>query len=388
MPGLFARPIVRASIAAALLATAPGTAATGIEAPERALSREVFGFFSPSARDYMLDVADYSVLSTVAFFGLDALASGHLQTTRTNGSPTAEWTAWTSQWMDDVIVKAHGHGTDVVLTVRRFAWSDADRAATVALLETASARSSLAAEIAETVTARGVDGVNLDFEPMPDGVGDEFVAFVRELRAELDLRQPGLQLTFDVTANPTNYDIAALTAPGAANAVFIMGYPYHGSWSANAGATSPLSGLPYDLTDTVDRFLTLTSADKVILGLPYYGYEWSTQTRYRHSPTRPPGPTYGSPSSRRISAAIELGRLHGVRWDVEQQVPWTRWRYKACAGCPFTWRQLYYENRRSLGLKYDLINDRDLAGVGFWALGFEGDRPGLYRLLREKFGAP
>jgi spore germination protein YaaH len=87
-----------------------------------------------------------------------------------------------------------------------------------------------------------------------------------------------------------------------------------------------------------------------------------------------------------LDLAIRDGRIHGVRWDSEQKVPWTRWLYRACASCPRTWRQLYYENKRSLALKYDLVNARDLAGVGFWRIGYEGNRPGLYQLLRDKFG--
>jgi 5,10-methylene-tetrahydrofolate dehydrogenase/methenyl tetrahydrofolate cyclohydrolase len=41
------------------------------------------------------------------------------------------------------------------------------------------------------------------------------------LRSELDNRRPGLELTFDATARPGNYAISALTAPGAADAVFV-----------------------------------------------------------------------------------------------------------------------------------------------------------------------
>ena len=45
---------------------------------------------------------------------------------------------------------------------------------------------------------RGFDGVNLDFEPMPRRLRDEYVAFVRELRAELDAVDERLGLSVDV----------------------------------------------------------------------------------------------------------------------------------------------------------------------------------------------
>lgn len=385
------RPSLFAPLIALFLAAVLGVGATamaddgGAPIAGRALSREVFGFFSASERDYMLDVADYSVLSTVAFFAVDARADGHLAKMTAAGTPTATWAAWNSGWMDEIMARADAAGTRVVLTIKRFGWSDTERADMVALLSSASRRATLADQIADAAAARG-DGVNIDFEPMPREVAADFVTFIRQLRSALDAKRAGLYLTFDATGWGTNYRVAELTASGAADAVFIMGYPYHGGYSDRAGATSPLSGMAYDLTDTVDRFLAQTTPDKVILGLPYYGREWSTDTRYLHSTTRDAGPTYGYSRSRLLDGAIRDGRLHGVRWDAEQLVPWTRWLYRACAACPETWRQLYYENKRSLGLKYDLVNERDLAGVGFWRIGYEGNRPALYQLLRDKFG--
>jgi spore germination protein YaaH len=42
---------------------------------------------------------------------------------------------------------------------------------------------------------------------------------------------------------------------------------------------------------------------------------------------------------------------------------------------------------KSYGLKFDLVNQRGLRGVGIWALGYEGSRAELDRLLKKKFGA-
>lgn len=370
-----------------VVALNPGAFGAGVQAAEaNTQGREVFGFFTPNARDYMLNMADYSTLTTVAFFGVDALADGRLETTR-NGVPTNQWAAWTSDWMDEVIEKAHAADSRVVLVIKRFAWSAAERAVTMALLSSSDARARLASEIADAVVGRGVDGVNLDFEPIPRDVKYDFVTFVRLVRQELDERQPGLFLTFDATGHIANYRIAELTADGAAHAVFVMGYPYKGSWSKRAGAVAPLAGVKYGLRETVDAYLARTSADKVILGLPYYGFEWSTETRYVHSRTRPAGSTYGSPSTQQIGSAIDFGAAYGRRWDAEQLVPWTRWRYQSCPSCPWTWRQLYYDDVESLGLKYDMIIERGLGGVGVFKLGNDAGHPELIDLLQEKVGS-
>jgi spore germination protein YaaH len=48
-------------------------------------------------------------------------------------------------------------------------------------------------------------------------------------------------------------------------------------------------------------------------------------------------------------------------------------------------RQVYFENERSLRAKYELIKANDLAGVGIWALGYDGGYQELWNLLKEQF---
>ena len=51
-------------------------------------------------------------------------------------------------------------------------------------------------------------------------------SLVRSVRAELNSVAPGYQLTFDTTGYIGNYPIEDATAPGGADAIFIMGYDY------------------------------------------------------------------------------------------------------------------------------------------------------------------
>jgi spore germination protein YaaH len=167
-----------------------------------------------------------------------------------------------------------------------------------------------------------------------------------------------------------------------------MAYPFATLYTPRAGAISPMGGLPFDVTDAVDRQLSRTTPDKVILGLPNYGYHWPTESKWRHGKTRPKSEwaSYGRPGSIGLTAAANLAARYGRRWDPEQLVSWTRWRARACAGCPLTWRQLYYDDTQSMSLKYDFANLRDLRGVGVWQLGTGTDRTDFYSLMRAKFG--
>ncbi|HEY8198292.1 MAG TPA: glycosyl hydrolase family 18 protein, partial [Candidatus Limnocylindrales bacterium] len=212
------------------------------------LRREVFGFLPYWELTDASTRLDYSVLSTIAYFGVGADRDGHLIRKRADGTKDVGWAGWTSSALTRVINDAHAKRTRVVLTVQRFAWTSSQIAATKALLGTSDARKMLAGEITKAVADRGADGVNLDFEPIPSGYGDEYVTFVRLLRKALDARSRGYQLTFDTTGRIGAYDIAALTASGAADAAFIMGYDSRTSGSATAGSISPLAGPRYDLT--------------------------------------------------------------------------------------------------------------------------------------------
>ncbi|HYI21257.1 MAG TPA: glycosyl hydrolase family 18 protein, partial [Candidatus Limnocylindrales bacterium] len=310
---------------------APAAASEALLAPGAVgMDRQVYGFFDSGDRDYMLETADYDVLTTVAYFALVANADGTLQRVRPNGSPTSEYRAWTSDWMTQVIELAHDHGTDIVLTISRFGWTDSTRAVTVALLSDAAARQRLANQAAAEVVARGVDGVNLDLEPMIGDLKPEFVDLLRRMRAALDSHDPDLVLTFDSTGYSSNYPIAEALADGAADNVFIMAYPFRTRNSDRAGAMSPMGGLSFDVTEATSRIVGLSSPDKVILGLANFGFRWPTETRYLHSLTRKNWATYGNPASSTISRSAELAARHGRRWDSEQLVPWTRWRSRAC----------------------------------------------------------
>jgi len=204
-----ARPIGLPVAPATPRSTAPAllTGATAAPAPTGSgLSREVFGFFHPGDLGYMLHEADFSALSTIAYFGISSHSNGALKTTDHGGSPDYRWTAWNSPRMNRVIAHAHAAGTKVLLTVTRFGWTSPTYRSSVHLLQNPTARDRLAHEIAAEVARRGVDGVALDFEPIPHAVKQQFVTFVHQVRVALDAQRSGYDLTVAATGYIANYD--------------------------------------------------------------------------------------------------------------------------------------------------------------------------------------
>jgi spore germination protein YaaH/flagellar hook assembly protein FlgD len=349
------------------------------------LRRQVFGFLP--YWELSSATLRYDVLSTIAYFGVGANASGDLIKRNADGSASAGWSGWTSSRLTSIIDAAHHSGVRVVLTVQAFGWSTTDAASQSALLGSSSARLNLARQIAAAVRDRGADGVNLDFEPLASGRAEAFTAFIRTLRTELDRIAPGYQLTFDTMGYIGNYPIEEATAPGAADAIFVMGYDYRTASASSAGSVAPLGGPAYDLTDTALAYLARVPASKVIMGIPYYGRAWSTTSDAPNATTQS-GTKFGPSAAVIYDNALDLAKQHGRRYDTTEQSAWFAYRRQNCSassGCVTSWREVYYDDAQSLRAKYDMIARLGLRGAGIWALGYDGTRPELYRALADKF---
>jgi spore germination protein YaaH/flagellar hook assembly protein FlgD len=351
--------------------------------------REIYGFLPYWELGDPTMTLDYSVLSTIAYFGLTATANGTLQQVGSDGTPEAGWTGWQSGNLTSIVDAAHAQGTRVALTVERFAWDTTGAANSTALLSSPAAQTTLIGQIVAQVVSRGVDGVNLDFEPVPAGQSANFVALVRSLRVALDAARPGLELVLDVTSDPGNYDVPDLTAPGAADALFIMGYDYRGAGAANAASIDPLQSQTYytDLTRAVGRYLALTTPGHLLLGLPYYGRAWSTVSNVPNAATLPQNDQNGYSVAAPYDVAAGLADTNGRQWDATESSAWIAYQKQNCATCPNVWRELYYDDPQALAARYQLVLSTNLRGTGMWALGYDGTRPELTALLHQVFGA-
>lgn len=354
--------------------------------PGKQLTREVFGFLNWFTLPAIEGRIQYDALTTIAFFSIDVDLDGRL-VRGTKARPTGAWAAWMSDRMTTLISEAHAADTHVVLSVSRFAWDRAGTRDTVALLSRPAARQRLAAGLAAAIAERDVDGVNIDLEPVPTGQRANFTHLLREVRRAMDATRPGLGLTFDSTGFSTEYDVPALIAPDAADAIYIMGYQYRGPWSRYAGDVAPLVGPGFGIRQTVDDFLAGTSPDGIILGLPWYGWQWQTETNALHGRTIPADDRNGRSRPVYYEEAAALAQQMGSEYDAEEGSARVMYQARACRTCPRLWRQIYFDDTRALAQKYAYVNERGLRGVGVWALGFEGSRSDeLYEVIRDAFG--
>lgn len=352
---------------------------------------EVFGF-APYWTLGKMDNVDFSVLTTLAYFGIGINPDGTLDET----SPG--YSKFYSDTATQLFQKAHQNGTRVVLTVTQM---DNDTIST--FLQDGEAQKSAIKSIINTVKARGIDGVNVDFEYV--GTTDvqmkhNFSKFVGNLANELHTELTGSYITVSVYASSANgqklYDLPTLSS--ASDGIFMMAYDFATSGSDNAMPTAPLYGYKegkywYDISTAVSDFLTQMPKEKLILGLPWYGYDypvaspaikaqkdygyysyyWYRGRRYRTFIGRE-----GAYAATYATAKNVTPDMQG--WDEVAQVGWEA--YKSSDG----WRMIFLDDERSLAVKYDFAKDKGLGGVGMWALGFDDGKTELWQLLENKFG--
>jgi spore germination protein len=128
----------------------------------------------------------------------------------------------------------------------------------------------------------------------------------------------------------------------------------------------------------LQAYLKVVPASKIILGIPFYGYEWQTTSRAPQSHTFPD--TGSTAMVERVSALLENKEELKLEehWSQEALSPYLTYEKD---GVIYT---IYYENSRSLSYKLDYVNQLDLAGIAIWALGYEGQSRYLWDVIERK----
>lgn len=198
--------------------------------------------------------------------------------------------------------------------------------------------------------------INLDLESVqeasPEGQ-QKMTAFVKNFKENMPWK-----LSIDVSpADLIHFRLINLNQIAKyADYIVLMTYDFHYAGSKVTGSVSPNSGggetEEWDTENAIQLALEQTQASKILLGVPLYGYEWET---LRPEPNSAVLPGSGQvASNRRISTSS--GEF--IVYSDEKTG---------------TYHQIFVPNEKSTHGKIDLAKKYHLAGLAFWALGYEGD---------------
>ncbi len=335
------------------------------------LNKSVFGFL-PFWELSNADFLRYNLLTHIALFDFYVDARGDVDF-------PFNWFYKKEDWKK-VIANAQLAGVKVLMTAVNF---DKDDIRTILIDD--EIKNNFFNNIVDIINEYNLDGIIIDFEgPYVDDRGQLMNDFVADLN--FVIKQNAGQATIIAFATPSinwgGWDFEGLADQ--CDFLFIMAYDYFGSWSTLSGPTSPLwGGNPtsfedLNVTSTLEidyRYLVNNNPEKIILGLPYYGIHFYTKDPLPNSEVL--GVAERAP---RYHESISVYNQNRKIWPPDFGVPYTDW-------LDSVWNQYWIDDDSSLGMKFDLVNDKDLLGVGIWALGYDGSRPELWELIEEKFSS-
>ena len=213
--------------------------------------------------------------------------------------------------------------------------------------------------------SKGYDGIDLDYEDLPASDRNAFSLFVQNLATALHTQ--GKLLSVNVYAKtsepgdwsgPQSQDYAALGQT--ADELRLMVYEYH--WATSPpGPVSPV----YWVNDVLAFAVSKIPAQKIIHGLPAYGYDWVNNA--------------GADKVWQDSMALANAYGANINWDSASATPW--FSYTASGAQHTVW----FENAAASDAKLALTNQYNVGGVNFWRLGRED--PSTWSYVRARFGS-
>ncbi len=247
---------------------------------------------------------------------------------------------------------------------------------------TPSAQTAFINNMVSLLNSRGGNGVNIDFEGMGSADKTPFKNFMVNLKAALVAANPNYELSMALYAVDWSgtFDIPGLNP--VVDDFIIMGYDYYYSGSTTAGPESPLYNFQttynYTLAKSITYYLNLgVTPSKLLLGLPYYGREWSTA-----GPNAPSATTGAFTSSRTYAYVKNTPATYSAankKWEMTCFSPYYSFSVSGQQ------RQCWIDDVYSMGRRFDLVKQRGIGGIGIWALGYDNGYNDFWQLIKDKF---
>ncbi|MBD3349902.1 MAG: hypothetical protein GF364_00270 [Candidatus Lokiarchaeota archaeon] len=322
--------------------------------PPEPVNQTVMGFLP----HYLDPNQNFTPLTHVAWFSVEMNSDGSI----------ADLNGWP---VTSVIDDVHNAERRIVLTATLFSSTDIHT-----LISTSSYRTNAISNLLMQVQNGNADGICIDFEhPKTSGDDAYLVDFMSELNSTFKAANENYHVSLCTPSVDwwDTYDYGLLSPH--LDAFFIMGYGYYYSGSDNAGPTSPLAGGSFNLVETITDHLELgAEKSKLILGLPFYGYDYPVSSQNKHSSTTGIGDAVG------YSENIGLINSYSpdINYDTTYETPW--YNYYSSG-----WHQVWCDSYDSLSVKIDYIIDEKLGGLGIWAWGLQGSQTDIEELIYEKF---
>lgn len=304
---------------------------------------------------------EWNLISDLCYFSYEVNSA--------NGNATSTHGFATNDAIDTALV----YGVKVHLCVTLFSGH-------ATFFANSTAQTTLINNLIALLQARGAHGINIDFEGVPASQSANLTTFMTNLGTALHTADPNYKLSICLYAVDWSNVFNELVLNNSVDFYTIMGYDYYYSGSTNTGPNDPLygftDGYDYSLSRSVSYYLNEgIPTSKLVLGLPYYGKEWETNSNAI------PSSTTGNNNFSRTYAVVK-NNVSGNYINANQITRPDSKAYVFQNGG--TWRQCWISEENELKNRYDLVNRRNLKGIGIWTLGYDDGYNELWDAIETK----
>jgi spore germination protein len=313
---------------------------------------------------------DYSrYLTQISYFGLEIGPDAKVVQKVNAKEEEPGWTKLRSTSLQDFFKDPKVKGVEKSLLVHN-ATEDQIKAL---IQEPEKHADTLISEVAPLMKQYQFTDLNLDIESFrkaSPSAQAQFTSFVHRLHDHLQNEKLGT-LTIDIpnTSFFKEVIIDPVQIEPYVDKAIIMAYDYHYRGSMEAGPVAPVGGggevRDFDITQTIQEATKAFPAEKVVLGIPLYGYEWETITPAIGAAVIP-GTGVTATGKR---AQEKLLNCEHCQIGVEEtgKEPFIIFQDQATSSA----HQVFYEDKEAMRQKLKLAEDYKLGGVALWALGYE-----------------
>ncbi len=314
---------------------------------------------------------DYSeYITTLTYFGLTIDGQGHILKLINEQEEDPGWNALRSGKMDNFFTTAKKNSTKLSLLIFS---AEEDQIGELISRPKEHAKNVIE-EVAPIMKKNGFTDLNLDIESVrtaSEEARKNFTEFVKEIKKGLDKNKLGT-LTVDVspTALYKNYLINPKAIAPAIDYLVLMTYDYHYQGSSVSGPVAPLQGAgtisEFDVEVAVKDSLKFMPQNKIIMGIPLYGYEWETIDDTPRSAVIPG--TGITASNARVETFLESCTTCTAKFDEVAKESYLIYKEEETG----VYHQIFYPDKQAMQKKTDFAMEHNIGGVAVWALGYEG----------------
>jgi spore germination protein YaaH len=320
-------------------------------------------------------------LTNLGYFSLNVAGNGEISTTQ-EGNIEPGYSKLKSDELLQLFEAAQSKKIKSEIILAQFNNDDI-----AAFLTSSTAQQRLFKSLDSILLAYPFSGINIDFEytgEVTPGLKTHMTQFIADLNKHLNEKYSGVTLSIDMYSSAASshmiWDVEAIGQN--VDYIIIMAYDFHRRSSPTAGPVAPIFGgktmWDSDISDHLQDYLKVVPSSKLLLGVPFYGYEWKTLNGDAQAFTLPDtGTTASYKRVQEILAKKDELQIE-EKWNDTALSPYVIYKENGATHI------MYYDNSRSLSYKLDFVNQLDLAGIAIWALGYEGDYRELWDIINKK----